>query len=108
MKPAPSSSISRSSAAATIELAPRPGEVVPTSNGVKIVGHLNVPGRIAGDRLALYAKNLFAFLETLIDKAEKKVAVNWEDELVKATMLTNGRRRDSSEFRGQARAQART
>lgn len=66
----------------------RPGEVVTTPNGVKIVGHLNVPGRLAATSSSLYAKNLFAFVETLIDKGEKKLAVNWEDELVKATVLT--------------------
>lgn len=66
----------------------KPGEVVITPNGVKIVGHLNVPGRLPATSSSLYAKNLFAFVETLIDKAEKKLAVNWEDELVKATCLT--------------------
>ncbi|MCU4178024.1 Re/Si-specific NAD(P)(+) transhydrogenase subunit alpha [Bosea sp. BH3] len=66
----------------------KPGEIAITPNGVKIVGHLNVPGRLAATSSSLYAKNLFAFVETLIDKAEKKLAVNWEDELVKATALT--------------------
>jgi NAD(P) transhydrogenase subunit alpha len=66
----------------------RPGEVAVTANGVKIVGHLNVPGRLPATSSQLYAKNLFAFVETLIDKAEKKLAVNWDDELVKATALT--------------------
>ncbi|CAN7250247.1 Re/Si-specific NAD(P)(+) transhydrogenase subunit alpha [Bosea sp. LjRoot237] len=66
----------------------KPGEIVTTPNGVKIVGHLNVPGRLPATSSSLYAKNLFAFVETLIDKAEKKLAVNWEDELVKATCLT--------------------
>ena len=58
--------------------------------GVKIVGHLNVPGRIAASASLLYAKNLFAFLETMVDKATKTLAINREDELVKATMLTDG------------------
>lgn len=66
----------------------RPGEVVTTAGGVKIVGHLNVPGRLAATSSSLYAKNLFAFVETLIDKKEKTLAVNWDDELVKATALT--------------------
>ena len=65
----------------------KPGEVV-DADGVKIVGHLNVPGRLAASASALYAKNLLTFLETLIDKKEKKLAVNWDDELVKATLLT--------------------
>ncbi|WP_181701156.1 Re/Si-specific NAD(P)(+) transhydrogenase subunit alpha [Chthonobacter albigriseus] len=64
------------------------GEVVETAGGVKIVGHRNTAGRIAATASQLYAKNLFAFLETLIDKKEKSLAVNWDDELVKATVLT--------------------
>ena len=49
----------------------KPGEIVTTENGVKIVGHLNVPGRIAATASSLYARNLFAFVETLIDKTTK-------------------------------------
>lgn len=63
------------------------GEVV-EHNGVKIVGHANVPGRLAASASALYAKNLYAFVETLVNKADKTIAINAEDELVKATMLT--------------------
>ena len=55
---------------------------------VKIVGHLNVAGRLAASASALYAKNLLTFLETLIDKKEKKLAINWDDEIVKGTALT--------------------
>jgi len=66
----------------------RLGEVVTTPEGIRIVGHKNVPGRIAATASQLYAKNLFAFVETLIDKKEKVLAVNWDDELVKATALT--------------------
>jgi NAD(P) transhydrogenase subunit alpha len=65
----------------------KPGAVV-TVDGVKIVGHLNVPGRIAASSSALYAKNLLTFLESLIDKKEKKLAINWDDEIVKGTLLT--------------------
>ncbi|MBA4791779.1 MAG: Re/Si-specific NAD(P)(+) transhydrogenase subunit alpha [Rhizobiales bacterium] len=64
-----------------------PGEVVEV-NGVKIVGHLNTAGRIAASASQLYAKNLYAFLETMIDKQAKTLAVKWDDELVKATLLT--------------------
>ena len=63
------------------------GEVV-TVNGVKIVGHLNFPGRIAASASSLYARNLFAFLEILVDKKQKAIVVNWDDEIVKATALT--------------------
>ena len=66
-----------------------PGEVVVTGNDVKIVGHLNVPGRVAASASLLYAKNLYAFLETMVDKAAKQLSINRGDELVKATMLTD-------------------
>jgi NAD(P) transhydrogenase subunit alpha len=65
----------------------RAGEVA-DSGGVKIVGYLNVPGRIAASASALYARNLYAFVETLIDKSAKTIKVDWDDELVKATNLT--------------------
>jgi len=65
----------------------KPGEVIEI-NGVKIVGHLNVAGRIAASASSLYAKNLYAFLEILVDKQTKALAVKWDDEIVKATALT--------------------
>jgi NAD(P) transhydrogenase subunit alpha len=61
---------------------------VADANGVKIVGHENVPGRLAASASSLYAKNLLAFLESLIDKTTKELAVKWDDELVKGTALT--------------------
>jgi NAD(P) transhydrogenase subunit alpha len=66
----------------------RRGEIVESENGVKIVGFENVPGRMAATASNLYARNLYAFVETLVDKKEKRLAVNWDDELVKATLLT--------------------
>ncbi len=63
------------------------GETVVTEGGVKIVGYSNVT-RLAATASSLYARNLYAFVETLIDKATKSLAVKWDDELVKATLLT--------------------
>jgi NAD(P) transhydrogenase subunit alpha len=63
------------------------GETV-DAGGVTIVGHMNVASRIAATASALYARNLYAFAETLIDKEKHSVAVNYDDELVKATLLT--------------------
>jgi NAD(P) transhydrogenase subunit alpha len=64
-----------------------PGQVV-DANGVKIAGYENVPGRLAASASGLYAKNLLAFLESLIDKTTKELAVKWDDDLVKGTALT--------------------
>jgi NAD(P) transhydrogenase subunit alpha len=63
------------------------GEVAEV-NGVKIVGHTNVAGRLAASASSLYAKNLYNFLEILVDKKTKALAVDWDDEIVKATALT--------------------
>src|SRR5437764_655258 len=57
-------------------------------NGVAIVGYTNVAGRLAASASSLYAKNLLNFLDILVDKKEKKLAVDWDDEIVKATALT--------------------
>ncbi|NEW89052.1 MULTISPECIES: Re/Si-specific NAD(P)(+) transhydrogenase subunit alpha [Rhodopseudomonas] len=63
-----------------------PGQIVEI-DGVKIVGYTNVAGRVAASASALYARNLLSFFETMVNK-EKALAVNWDDELVKATALT--------------------
>src|SRR3954462_2902706 len=57
-------------------------------NGVKIVGFTNVAGRLAASASALYSKKHLTVLDILIDKEDKKLAVNWDDEIVKATALT--------------------
>ncbi len=65
----------------------RAGEIVTTANGVKIIGHLNVPSRIAADASQLYARNLVAFLGLIVGQ-DGNLAINPEDEIVKATLLT--------------------
>jgi H+-translocating NAD(P) transhydrogenase subunit alpha len=62
------------------------GEVVEVG-GVKVVGYSS-PIELAASASSLYARNLLAFVETFIDKKTKALAVNWDDDLVKATMLT--------------------
>jgi NAD(P) transhydrogenase subunit alpha len=65
----------------------RPGEVAATPNGVTIIGHLNMPSRIAIDASQLYARNLLSFLTLLVDN-EKKLKIDTADEIIKATLLT--------------------
>jgi NAD(P) transhydrogenase subunit alpha len=65
----------------------KPDEIV-DADGVKIIGYVNMPGRLAASASALYAKNLYTFLEVLIDKKTKSINLNWDDEIVKATALT--------------------
>ncbi len=64
------------------------GEVVTTANGVQIVGHTNLPGRIASDASSLYAKNLVAFLGLMIK--DGALALDMEDEILKASAVTHG------------------
>ena len=66
----------------------RPGEVVDVG-GVKVVGHLNVPSRLATDTSALYARNLLNFVELLADGENPgELAIDWEDEIVTGTLVT--------------------
>ena len=58
-------------------------------NGVKIVGYANVPGRVAKDASALYAKNIFNFLSLLVDKENKKINFDFDDEIINSVMLTH-------------------
>ncbi len=56
--------------------------------GVIIVGYSNLPSRCAGDSSSLYARNLFNFISTLMIK-DGAITVQWEDELIKGTLLTH-------------------
>jgi len=63
------------------------GEVVETANGVKIVGHANVPSRVAEDASALFARNLINFITPMVDKEKGDFAIDWEDETVTGTLV---------------------
>ena len=65
----------------------KPGEDVVTANGVKILGIPNLPGRVAADASALYARNLMAFAGLFLDK-EGAFAPDYEDEILKAALVT--------------------
>ena len=65
----------------------RHGEVV-RENGVAIVGHANVPSRVASDASALYARNLFNFVSPMIDGAAGALKIDWEDEVVAGACVT--------------------
>jgi NAD(P) transhydrogenase subunit alpha len=65
----------------------RAEEIVTTPNGVKIIGHTNMPSRIAADASQLYARNLLSFLTLLVDK-DNRIKIDTADEIIKATLLT--------------------
>ncbi|MDJ0948935.1 MAG: Re/Si-specific NAD(P)(+) transhydrogenase subunit alpha [Alphaproteobacteria bacterium] len=61
---------------------------VVTVGGVKILSYANMPSRVAVDASQLYARNLLNFLTPLIDPDSKTLKIDWEDEIVAATLLT--------------------
>ncbi len=67
----------------------KPGEIA-MHNGVRIFGLLNLPGSVPVNASSLYARNLQAFVEPLIDKEHKTLAINWDDEIVKGTAIARG------------------
>lgn len=65
------------------------GESVVTENGVKILGVPNIPSTVSTEASALYARNVYNFVETLFD-ADKNFVLNQEDEIQKALLVTHG------------------
>ena len=63
-----------------------PGKTIEV-NGVRIFAPLNLAGEIPVNASSLYAKNLYTFLETMIDKKDNALKVNWDDEIVKGTLI---------------------
>jgi NAD(P) transhydrogenase subunit alpha len=59
-------------------------------HGVRIVGHRNVPSRLAADASALYARNLYNFLSAFWDKEAGRVSFPDDDEIVQGVRLTQG------------------
>jgi len=56
--------------------------------GVKVVGHANLPGRLAPATSSLYARNLLNFVDLLIDKDSGELVINEDDDLVKGALIT--------------------
>lgn len=57
-------------------------------NGVKIIGYENFPSRVAADASKLFAKNIFNFVELLINKENKSLSIDENDEIIKATLIS--------------------
>lgn len=63
------------------------GDVV-TKHGVTIIGHKNIPGRLATDASNLYSKNLLNLVTLLVDDESKGLKIDWDDDIVKGIALT--------------------
>ena len=56
-------------------------------NGVKIMGESNILNKLPEKASSLYAKNMFNFINNLIDKESKKININLEDEIIDKTLI---------------------
>ncbi len=65
----------------------KPDQVVEVY-GVTLMGHTNLPARLAVDTSNLYARNLLNFVSLIVDKKTGALALNWDDEIVKGAGLT--------------------
>jgi NAD(P) transhydrogenase subunit alpha len=66
-----------------------PGQIA-EHGGVRIDGRLNLAGEVPVNASSLYAKNLLTFIELMIDKKEKTLKVDWDDEVIKGTLVAKG------------------
>jgi NAD(P) transhydrogenase subunit alpha len=64
----------------------QPAQII-EHNGVRISGKLNLAGEVPVNASSLYAKNLLTFLELMIDKKDKVLKVDWDDEIIKGTLV---------------------
>jgi NAD(P) transhydrogenase subunit alpha len=63
-------------------------QVVTTANGVTILGHTNMASRLGRDASSLFAKNILNFVSPMLEKGTGNLKINWDDELVKGTLVT--------------------
>ena len=56
-------------------------------NGVKIMGETNILNKLPISASNLYAKNIFSFVNNLLDKEKKKININLDDEIIKKTLM---------------------
>jgi NAD(P) transhydrogenase subunit alpha len=64
-------------------------DAVVEAGGARIVGIANLPGRVAADASALYARNLSAFVALLTDK-DGDLAPDLDDEILAGALVTHG------------------
>ena len=57
-------------------------------NGVLILGPSNLPAAMPHDASLLFARNVFALLQLLLDK-EGKLAIDLADEVIAGALLTH-------------------
>ena len=63
-------------------------KVITTENGVIIIGHSNMPALLSRDASSLFGRNILNFIDLIIDKDTQSLKINWEDEIIKGTLVT--------------------
>ena len=63
-------------------------KVITTENGVIIIGHSNMPALLSRDASSLFARNILNFINLIINKDKQSLEINWEDEIIKGTLVT--------------------
>jgi len=56
-------------------------------NGIKIMGESNILNKLPVSASNLYSKNIFNFIDNLIDRKNKKININLEDEIIEKTLI---------------------
>lgn len=84
-----------------------PGKVV-SKHGVTIIGHENVPARLAADTSALYSKNLLNLLNLIIEKESGALKIDWNDDIIKGIALTRDGKIIHPNFAAEVKAEPKT
>ena len=56
-------------------------------NGVKIMGESNILNKLPVSASSLYAKNVYNFVDNLLDKDKKIININLDDEIIEKTLI---------------------
>ena len=75
-------------------------EKVVENNGVKIIGYSNLPGRLAAEASTLYARNILNLLKLIWDPENKKLNIDFNDEIISSSVLTSGGKIVHPQFKG--------
>ncbi len=58
-------------------------------NGVRIIGLTNLPGEVAVNASQMFSSNLYALIDEFWNEEEKRLVLNFEDEIIKGCLITH-------------------
>lgn len=68
----------------------KPGEIVVTDNGVKIIGLRNLPAEVARNASEMFSSNFFNLIDEFWDKESGTFGLDLEDDILKSCVITHG------------------